>query len=233
MSIRIEAQFTAYGADKAGAEFYIQTDSGTPTALIADVLGDKTLLLRSKPDIQELKSFLKFIGYHSVTMSVSDAKVLFSEYPAVTQYPLMKLVSALKTGSDTGIRLLEPGANAALYRQVYALGGFSSPFSDWYADMAVRVSKGTAFGALLLCGENLKSMALASYVCPRGFFISAVATKEGHREKGSASSCVKALCGTLPGEAYLWCKNELTAFYRRLGFSNDGTIAVVLGKREV
>ncbi len=220
LSIRAEARYAAYGES---AKVFLQTTNGEPSALIADDYGDITLIPKGNSDYEELKSFLKFTGFHSVTLPAENAKELFEGY---NEYPLMRRIFT-ESENDSAVRFLDSSADTALYRQIYALGGFTADFTDWYADMAARVCKQTASGALLFSDGELVGMALASFICPRGIFISAVAAKASYTGKGYASRCVRALCGKIQGEAYLWCEESLTAFYERLGFIKSGAVAVV------
>lgn len=100
---------------------------------------------------------------------------------------------------------------------------FDIEYESWYADMSHRIRHNVAAArklgdSALIIQHNLNGEAL----------LSQIATAPASRNRGSASKLISAVCAELlNSEVFVLCEDDLTDFYRRIGFEICGHNAIL------
>lgn len=95
---------------------------------------------------------------------------------------------------------------------------FEIDYENWYTDMSHRIRHNVAEArrlgnSALVIQHNLNGEAL----------LSQIATAPGSRNKGNATRLISAVCAELfPSEVFVICEENLTGFYRGIGFEPAG-----------
>ena len=164
-------------------------------------------------DFDEIKQLAGFLGCRTILCENAD---LADENTVLNRCGLM--MRGLFDQADKTVRAPQTTAE---YRAVYDLLALQDVgFDDWFADVNLRIRRGTAKVAMAV--ENGKVAATASVLhqTKTARIIGAVATMAEYRGRGLTSALVAKLCSQT---ACVLCLPELESFYQRLGFTACGT----------
>ncbi len=202
---KIRTLFQCYGTEYDFCRFYVSEN-----LVLCDMDGSFVLCeTRRSSDIEELSDFLELCGFAEVFCS-EELGVMLAERLGCCfrKADLMRFEGEALPNEEIE---LDPTLD-----EVYNIlkTAFDIEYEPWYADMSHRirhnVAKARKLGdSALIIQHDINGEAL----------LSQIATIPESRRRGNASRLIKAVCGELSGsEVYLLCDNELSSFYRKLGF---------------
>lgn len=104
---------------------------------------------------------------------------------------------------------------------------FDFEYEAWYADMSHRIRHNVAAARMLgssalIIQHDLNGEAL----------LSQISTAPVSRNRGNASRFISAVCAELfPSEVFVICEDDLTGFYRKIGFEFVGFKTILTVKK--
>ncbi len=209
--IKIKCAYAAYRDYNNVAQFYHGEADGSVFAVIGKICGYVSLWTDGR-NKEELKSFLKFIGYNGIFTSLKTAQSLnlkINEECLV--FKALPPFEKAETSQSASVREL-----LAVLRQ-----GLTIPDADEFvADVTFRVLHGCADyvtedggGAVLFYDQS-------------GALINGIAVPQNNRGKGQGSRIMKLLLSRAENrEVYACCVEENKHFYIKNGFSLIGEAA--------
>lgn len=212
-------------------KLYVQkNENGDITSFLSFFDGHCVFIKNGKPDYDELAVFLNC--KHCISVTATEPEVLENINCSFIKYPLLK--KALPSENEMcgeEVHYLSQKASSAVFKELYGLIYNSDLcFDVWYCDVAQRLNKGVLKAVYTVSAGKIVSCAFASACYGNTALISGVVTKEKYKNRGLASRCINSLVNTLMTDGYtdiyLWCENELTAFYSKFGFEYYSDIYV-------
>lgn len=210
---------------------FLQTDTNGCINSVFSLSNNSAVLIRlSDGDFNELCSFFNFFKVKYIT-SREPVDIFCS---SADKCPLMTFNGELQGVCDC--KSLTLSSTAEDYKSVHNLvSEIGNAFADWYPVFSKKINTCDAFATFFEAESKAVSAAAAPFVYGDCAVISGVATHNDFREKGFASACVRALVSTLitkeKNEIFLWCKESVSPFYKRLGFKICGNIYIGECKR--
>lgn len=205
---KIRALMFSYETKYEFCRFYYSSD-----LIISELSGSFVVSeIGCNHDYDELVEFFGFCGFSEIFCSVSVGEHLFDRMNCKSEIVnLMRFVGC-------GIQC-ETEHNPPL-SEIYAIlkSAFDIEFESWYVDMSHRIRHGISAArrlgdSVLVIQHNLNGEAL----------LSQIATEPHNRNKGNATRLIRAVCAELsPNEVFVLCRDELTEFYTKVGFSPQG-----------
>ncbi len=194
--------------DEDYCRFYAQEDA----AVVLQNGSALIVLAAENADYDEIKQLADFLGCRTI---LCERAGLADQNTALTCSGLIMRGFFEKSEAP----VLSPQTTAE-YRAVYDLLELREPgFEDWFADVNLRVRRGSAKIAAAVENGAIAATASVLHQAPSARVIGAVATKAEQRGRGFASALVRKLCAQT---SYVLCLPEREGFYRRLGFSACG-----------
>ena len=195
-------------ADEGYCRFYEQEDAAVllqnGSALVA--------CANQNADYDEIKQLAAFLGCRTL---LCENAALADQNTALTRSGLM--MRGLFEPMDGTI---QTPLTTAEYRAVYELLELKNvAFDAWFADVNLRIRRGTAELAVAKINGAIAATASVLHRTPTSRVIGAVATQKEQRGRGLASALVRQLGAQT---TYVLCLREMEGFYRRLGFSDCG-----------
>lgn len=212
----ITAMASTYGTNYDFARFYVQDDK----AALSIVDGNVNICASADADIDEIREFLKVVGYSSVRGEkalIEALKLNISDSSYIVKYAGNE-VSAPVGFTDYG----EP---KEIYSLLTLCGFDMGDFNAFSQDVCIRLNKGTAsFGGI--GGDNLSCCCFRLFEGTKSVLLGAVATHPDFRGRGLASSLVPYMAyGKKP--SFLFTRNDaLLDFYNNCGFEEQGKWAL-------
>ncbi len=216
----ITAMASTYGTDYGFVRFYVQDDK----AALSIIDGNINIYASADADTNEIREFLKVMGYSSVRgeKRVIDGLGLnIADSSYIVRYAGGR-VSAPAGFTDNR----EP-------REIYSLltlSGFDmGDFNAFSQDVCIRLNKGTAsFGGI---SENeLSCCCFRLFEGKKSILLGAVATRPDCRGRGLASSLVPYMADSKK-PSFLFTRNDaLLDFYKNCGFEETGRWALSLSR---
>jgi len=219
---RITALADTYGFERDFALFWVQRIEGVPVAAVSKVDGNITLCCTENSDYEELGSFLKAVGYMTVTSEASVLSALKIE-AAKESY----IVRYSDRSADC-----EETVNSFDLKEIYNLlcscGFEMGDYSAFLADVCARLNKGTAEYAIHSENGGILACAFKLFCGRKSVLLGAVATDVKARGRGLASKLVTSLAASEKEKSvFLFCRNDsLLSFYSKIGFELYGRWAV-------
>lgn len=214
-------------------DFYFPR-SASDGAYFQEIDGERTLLfsirgvtaticrLSDRADTQEFSSFLKFQGVKNI---LSD--FFFEEIP-LEERTALKVKPEFEEVCDT--IAITPSSRLSDYQNVFNLLSPNGVFDMWYPLYSAKINDGFAGGVYMMENTAPVSCAIAPFIFGSSGVVAGVFTKEGYRNKGYATKCVKALLSELTKknveDVYLWCEEKNIKLYENIGFSMCGKIYI-------
>lgn len=209
---KIRALLVSYGLKYDFCRFYVGEWSAG-SAFLCGLNGSLVLSESGKCGYEELAEFLAFTGFGELFCSESAGKGLAGLLPCrCRRANIMRFEGG---GKPCGIVEKDPPLDN-VYKVLKT--AFDIEFEPWYLDMSHRVRHGvSAFrmlnGSVLAIQHDLNGEAL----------LSQVATIPENRRQGNARRLISAVCAELLESAvYVVCEDELSEFYRKIGFRRTG-----------
>lgn len=216
---RIMAYYNCYSTDYDFIKFWAQYDeSGGITAALSRIDGDATLCCDENVDLDELKEFLKLVGYRTIQCEKRIANALsdgefqwgyvvqcdkiekYNEIEAKKCFELKEIYDIIKPENLTGV----------------------GDYLPWLSDTTFRVNRNTAEGKIAVVNGENAGCAMVLFRTDKSALLGAVATKPEFRGKGVARSLVLSLAQNELKEnrrVELLCKNgSIVEFYKSIGF---------------
>lgn len=224
---RVGAYLRAYKTDYDFALFWKQVQDKKITAVLSRTDGDMSICASHDADLDELKEFIKVVGYETV---FAHSFVLGAMKFDFDCFDILRFESA----QEPKIRAdITPDPKELYTLGVCADGEYSEEnYLPWLSDFTFRQRRNMlhAVGVKDESGK-LISCAATSAEIETDAIISAVATDENHRNRGLAENCVLTLVSNLKrmgkDNIYVMTKTDkLTKYYERLGFAKVGTAAI-------
>ncbi|MBR4765194.1 MAG: GNAT family N-acetyltransferase [Clostridia bacterium] len=216
---KIQALFNTYGNKFQFADFWVQS----PDTAVCRVDGNLTIECSEKTDYDEIKHFLNYIPYNTISIDEKYCRILgFDKY----------LSSFLVKYCGDSLNIsIEPDDN---YKCVYNLlisSGFElGDYSSFLADFVSRINAGCAALTSYYNDSVLAATASALFIGKNDVLLGAVATEKIQRGRGYASELVKSLASYYGREknVYLFCREDsLAEFYEKCGFCIAGRWAQI------
>lgn len=241
MSVAFEALVKTYGFDTPFALFWVQLLEGRITAAVSKVDSHVTVAAGEGFDPQEMREFLKVIGFSSL---LGEKRVLEDlGFKIYEKGIIMKYNPAGISGEEGNFE----SCNFELcqeppYREIYdllrspeAFGESIPPYEHWLCDISARVRKNCARVLFSEMDGKCVSCGMLTFESDDGAIIGAVATEESFRKKGYGSGIVKGLCRRAERDrktAVLMCREDKVSFYEKLGFKITGEFSLVSGVKD-
>lgn len=219
-SAKIQALFKTYGNKYSFADFWIQS---ADTA-VCRVDGNLTIECTENSDFDELKQFLNYIPFNTVSIDEKYCECLNLK-TSLSSY-IVKYNGGFK---DEIIRCDDN------YRDVYNLlvsCGFElGDYDSYLSDFVSRINSQCAFLVSRYENKKLAATASALFVGKTDALLGAVATDKKFRGKGYATQLVTSLASYYGNEknVFLFCREDsLADFYKKCGFCVTGRWAQVI-----
>lgn len=204
----------AYGFDYDFCKFYMQDN-----LLISKYYSD-VIIAGECSDFEELGSFLSMNGFSSILTSPEMAEGLKpyvqGNYITDNIYEYHGIC-----GNDNVI--VNPPLDDVF--EVLNDGFHNLNHDAWYLDMSHRIRHGVS-ECYLLDGATCSKM----FDINGTAFISLVASSQAARGKGSAKRLLQTVCGNFLSNRehiLLICRDELLAFYEKVGFTKAGNTVTI------
>lgn len=217
-SARIKGFYETYG-QRDFARFWAD---GCGTA-VASVDGNTVVECGADADYEELKLFLGFIGYSTVTAEekvLTSLDIAPSDSSFIVEYSGKNISDTLSPVSDT----------KELYALLNVCGFSMGSYPDFALDLVARLRTGTAFSAEIHDSGRLAAGASALFIADDCVLLGAVATHPDFRGRGFASRLVTSLAEKYVGQGrrvFLQCREDsLLDFYSAIGFEPVGRWAL-------
>ncbi|HHU85154.1 MAG TPA: GNAT family N-acetyltransferase [Clostridiales bacterium] len=200
---------------------YPDTDIWQSQGIVSDRFdGAVTIYSYDDFDADELKAFLKLIGYQSIFCSKNVAEVLGMK--SQKQGAIMRCESTQKQPKVIAKKRANENIRD-VFDVIYETE--KADFSSWYVDISHRLRHNLCRCFSIDIENKPVSVAVTNTETPKNSVISGVATLSEYRRKGYASDVVLTITDDiLKGRksAYLCCNYDLIKFYERLGFVKTG-----------
>ncbi|MBQ8183249.1 MAG: GNAT family N-acetyltransferase [Clostridia bacterium] len=203
---------------------YIQYDTqGEMLCAFSLKNGSATVLKSGNVNVEELEAFFGFLDVCDV---ISDFPFGFQNEKALPVLSLNNL-----SGKNTLTRILTSESTLNEYSEIYdLLNKDSDNFPQWYSVFSKKINNSKAVAAYKCVDGKAVSTAVSTAVYGENAVISGVFTHREYRHKGFASECVLSVLNELnklnTESAFLWCENDKTDFYKKLGFSSAGQVYI-------
>lgn len=215
---RISALAKTYGFGYDFVLFWAQYLDGEPVAAVSRIDGNMSICCTEKADFEELKEFVKTVGFASLSCREEVLEKL--GFTASKSSFIVKYKGQSTTADPC---VLWDYGKKEVFELLCECGFEMGDFGSFLADYCSKLNKGTA--KLAVCAEaELDACASALFIGEKSVLLGAVATRESARGKGYASKLVKALADSFEDKTvYLFCRNDsLLGFYEKIGFESDG-----------
>ncbi|MCM1164870.1 MAG: GNAT family N-acetyltransferase [Lachnospiraceae bacterium] len=208
---KIRALLLSYGLKYDFCRFFVG-DFGAGRAFLGELNGSFVLSESGACDYEELAEFLAFSGFSELFCTESVGEPLSKLLPCrVQKVNVMRFEGAAVPCGTVKAPPLD---------DVYTIlkTAFDIEYEPWYLDMSHRIRHGvSAFrmldGSVLAIQHNINGEAL----------LSQIATLPEKRRQGNARRLILSVCAELSGsDIYVICGDELSDFYRKLGFRRTG-----------
>lgn len=173
-------------------------------------------------DVDELADFFGFGGFSEIFCSAELGERLQDRLNCTA-----KTVNLMRFSGE-GAECAEVEKSPPLDDMYKILKtAFDIEYESWYADMSHRIRHNVAAArklgdSALIIQHELNGEAL----------LSQIATLPSSRNLGNASKLISAVCAELfQSEVFVICEDNLTDFYRKIGFEFDGFKAVLTVKK--
>lgn len=205
---KIRALLLSYGTKYEFCRFFYSDDF-----FISELSGEFVVSeIGCSPDYNELAEFFSFCGFAEIFCSVDSGEQLSKRIQCKSE------IVNLMRFDGCGI-LCKTERNSPL-SEIYEIlkSAFDIEFEPWYVDMSHRIRHGISAArrlenTVLVIQHDLNDEALLSQI---------VTTPQG-RNKGNATRLIHAVCAELsPSAVFVLCRDELTGFYTKVGFSPQG-----------
>lgn len=221
---RLCALFDTYGCKYDFAKFWRQS----PSAALCAVDSNVTLQAGGDADFDEIKIFLGFYGFSTLTCSADCAARL--GFTADDSSYTVEF-----TDPEKAVPAIDGCAPVTEYRELYRLltdCGFElGDYHSFLADIAARARTGAAESLGFFEDGRLLACASALFVSGSCVLLGAVGTLPEARGRGLASALVSGLALKYKKEGkrvFLLCRNDsLAAFYGGFGFKVVDRWAVI------
>lgn len=205
---KIRALLFAYGTEYEFCRFFHSDDF-----IISELGGEFVVCeIGCNSDYDELSEFFGFCGFTKIFCSERVGEQLSERLRCKCE-----IVNLMRFAGQ-GV-LCETEHNSSLSEVYETLKlAFDIEFEPWYLDMSHRIRHGITSvrrleNSVLAIQHNLNGEALLSQI---------VTVPQG-RNKGNAARLIRAVCAELyPSAVFVLCHDELTEFYKRVGFLQDG-----------
>ncbi len=204
----IYTRFLAYGFSKPDTRFWVYENS---KGEIDGVLSTSGKILTVSPfEIAKEEETIEFAKVLGVSEQTRPGKYILA-------YTGGKIDSDTRDITGENVRDIFPVIFPDKYE---AVDGQNEIFSEWYTDISHKIRHGLIHGKCLYVDNKCVSTAITSGETIDLAVISAVATKEGYRNRGFGKQVVLSLASSLDKKIVLMTDSEeLKEMYERWGFS--------------
>lgn len=212
---KIASIANAYGFEKGGAYFWLDTESDAVFCHSDDLMIISGTVLN--PD--ETREFLRAVGPRSIMCAVRNAESL--------SLPVLESGDVLKKQLDnTEPKPFDP--YSVNIREIYTLledVGMMDEFEPFYLDFSHKLRHGAAFAATEHIGGQLAGCAVVSSVSSGSAILSSVAVDEKFRRQGLGTALVRSIEATCPDKTmYVFReKDKHHEFYSKLNYTKTDT----------
>jgi len=216
------------------AMFWVQEVNGEINSFISKCYNDTVAYLSNGADVFEVASFLKVIGYFSLTTNSQELidKLTYKESPEeVSNVAPSGHIMKLPKGNEYKGKVASLDGKIFVNREedfniFYETlnnnfpGNVFSNYSDWYVDISHRVRHGTMDFAIVL-DFDCKATASALIISEGSALLGAISTNEEVRGKHYAQTLIGMFCEKYKDkDIFIMCAPEKVAFYEKQGFEN-------------
>lgn len=205
---KIRALLLSYGTKYDFCRFFYSKDF-----FISELSGSFVVSeIGCNPNFDELAEFFSFCGFSEIFCSENVGEQLSERMQCKSEnVNLMRF-----DGYEIPCEIEHNPPLSEIYEVLKS--AFDIDFEAWYVDMSHRIRHGISAArqlgnSVLVIQHNLNGEALLSQI---------VTAPQG-RNKGNASQLIRAVCAELsPSAVFVLCRDELTEFYTKVGFSLVG-----------
>jgi len=231
LGARIISQLDAYGTQHGFALFWEQRDDNCNLTAMISSIDNSVTILGKDSNAEEIKEFINFIGYGSISTTPQLAKQICSDCN-INIRTIMKFNNASFSKS---IKDVDDLCENIDLKQIYDIISFchNTPrtkhgFEVWFTDMSHRIRHGYADAVAAQVGDKIASCALALASTHTDVLLGGVATLDDYRNRGLAKKCIYELIKRNKGKnIFIFCKDDKIDFYTKLGFEKYSLTAEV------
>lgn len=214
----------AYPSDISSAQFWAQENCGEITAAVALVYGTAVISASSSADFEELREFLKIIGF--CTLSLDESVCVKLGFTPSRTGNIVRFDSLSKPLKGKACLPRYPDL-----RDVFDLltrSGFDrlGEKNEWIADISRRMNRSVSQWSIIEQDGLPVACACALFVTDSAAFLGCVAADEKLRGKGLGSETVLTVADKYKGQGKrveLFCKDgSIVEFYKKSGFAPVG-----------
>lgn len=206
---------SAFEGSVLEADIWTQTNDGAVTAVIARNSG-RLYIHSFSDDYDEIKDFIKVIGYGEVFCDISTARAL--------DLSVVREFSVLSVRGDGKIDTYESDISLkTLFERLMlgADGNIELPDFDSFApDLSHRLRHG---GAKAFLSENGAAIV---FLCDFGGIVNGIAVSKEKRLCGEGSWLIKSIKDCTDGELFVCCDEKIKDFYIKNGFFEKGNAVI-------
>lgn len=210
--------------DASSAQFWLQEIDGEMTAAVALVYGTAVISASSSADFEELREFIRMIGFCTLSLDESVCVKLGLD-PSRTGN-IVRFVSPSK--SLRGMARLPRYPDLREVFDLLVRSGFDclGEKNEWIADVSRRMNRGVSQWSIIEQDGCVAACACALFVTDSAAFLGCVAADEKLRTRGLGSEAVLTVADKYKGEGKrveLFCKDDsIVEFYKKSGFTPVG-----------
>lgn len=230
LGVRSMGSLLSYGIEYDFATFWEQRDySGNLTAFISKVYGNTAVYASEGAEIDEIKEFLRVIGYTSL---ISDKRIT-GDQPGGYIMVLDHGMQCKAKPTELPHKFIQNDNLKSFFDaiNVNIPSLMPSVYEEWLVDVSHRIRYKTAVTLIATAPDDpniVYSTASALAITPACALLGAISTNEEYRGKHFAYSCIENLCNKFfDKKIYLMCKPDKVDFYEGAGFRVDGEFAIV------
>lgn len=220
----------AYGFSSSFSKLWIGENADEKiTCAVSSLDRNAVLLADGECDFDELAFMISALGISSVLTDEMTAEKC--KMPSFETKPVFCFENACGYIETEDAEISDMKAVYALFCSCFPNRYLNDKesFLSWLSDFTFRKNRNLARLETAICGSKLVAAALTAAECKTDAVISSVACDEEFRRRGFGKSVVLSLAKKLKDENknvfVIAENNELSAFYKKIGFKNCGFAA--------
>lgn len=229
---RIGAYLRCYRTGMNEIYFWFQESDGIIATVVSKVDGNMTVCSTADSDFDEIKEFVRIIGFSSLFMHFSDFRKIGIEPDnegAILEYCGNTEVSdTVEISSETDMK-----DAYELLKRCQSESISVPDYLPWLSDFTYKRNRNSARAKSVTRNSLQVCFAMTSAETEKSALISGVVTDSNYRKQGLASRLVTALSDELRNEnkaVYIMTANENNRkFYEKNGFVQIGKWGSVIG----
>ncbi len=211
---------------------WCQKVNGELTAVLSSTSGNFTVILNKNADFTEIEEFLKFNFCCSVVSNLPIKNISKNTKQKILPILKISIDNLQKNMTVDSTFNLSNASFSSEYREIHSLlfAENSECFDNWFYDFSKKICKSKAKAVYKTVNEKIVSVAVSPSIFFDSAIISGVVTVEYYQKNGFSRECILNLLHSLKNDGvkyvYLWCENDLTVFYEKIGFKKISEVYI-------